>query len=149
MIILDSTQAELTRKIFLLEFINTDCRYYRENIAQMQMCSDGLCYGGYLWDCMKIREQITFGHALARLEACGSPFYALWDIHSKDMIPIPNYWKYPKNAVLRVTAQEIRQCIQEFPEDCYFFDESLMWMISLTHEESKPGKRICYLSKKQ
>lgn len=148
MTILTPMDADFIRDAFLLEFADTDCDYYRENIATMCMYSDGLCYLGYLWDCMKLWEQITFAHALAILESCESPFYVFWDIHSQEKVPVENYWIYPKNAVLSITAQEIRECVDDFPEDCYFFDDSLTWAIALTHEESKPGRRICYLSKK-
>lgn len=140
----NSLDAELLRNTFVLEFIDTGCRYYQETIAAMQMYSDGLCYRGYLWDCMKMRKQITFSHALALLESRETPFYGFWDIHSQEQIFVENYWHYPKNAILRITAGEIRKAVQTFPEDCYFFDDSLSWAVALTHEESKPGKRICF-----
>ena len=117
-----------------------------DRIAHMRQFSDGLRYTGYLWDCMLDREPVSCHYLISQLQALTGPFYVFWDIHSCDRIFIPNYWKYPIDAVLRAAPDEIPDTLQTLPEDCYFFDDSLSWAMATTHEELKPGKRLCYLA---
>lgn len=91
-------------------------------------------------------KKISYKKVFDLIDLCKSLIYVIWDIHSKDMIPISNYWKYPKQAALEIHPREIISVINDFPEDVYLFSGSLEWAIALTHEEYKPGKRICYLS---
>ena len=52
MIILDSTKSEALRCNYIKSFVDTASVYYKNNIEQSTMFSDGLCYTGYLWDCL-------------------------------------------------------------------------------------------------
>ena len=132
------------RELFVVSFVDTDSDYYKSRIKVKRQYSDGMCYTGYLWDCLKYGKIVSIHFALEFLKAIRSNFYVFWDIHTKDLILEPNYWKYPKNAVLEITADIVLDIIPTLPEDCYFFDDSLSWAIALTHEETKPGRRLCY-----
>ena len=52
MIILDSKKSDALRCNYIKNFVDTASTYYKENIEQKTMFSDGLCYTGYLWDCL-------------------------------------------------------------------------------------------------
>lgn len=142
-----SKEAEDIRRMFIYTFIDTVSDYYLSQIKAKVQCSDGICYTGYLWDCLKNRNRVSLHYILKELNNKPSPFYALWDIHSREQILIPDYWKYPKEAVLIVNSSELGTLIDTLPEDCYFFDQSLMWAFALTHEELKLGRRLCYETK--
>lgn len=144
--ILSGEEASSLRQFFLCTFVDTSCDYFKARIAHMRQFSDGLRYTGYLWDCMLDREPVSCHYLISQLQALTGPFYVFWDIHSCDRIFIPNYWKYPIDAVLRAAPDEIPDTLQTLPEDCYFFDDSLSWAMATTHEELKPGKRLCYLA---
>lgn len=107
--------------------------------------SDGLRYTGYLWDCLFRRERVSYNYIMNQLEKSVNPIYVFWDIHSCDRIRKKNYWKYPIDSVLCISPAEIQAVVQTLPEDCYFFDDSFSWAFALTHEELKPGKRLCYM----
>ena len=81
--------------------------------------------------------------ALCVIHDVPGEIYVMWDIHSKDYIWIPDYWKYPKNAVLQMEPSDFENTMDTFPEDVYVFDLSFTWVIALTHEESRPGRRFC------
>lgn len=48
-----------------------------------------------------------------------------WDIHSKDRIFIPNYWKYPKEAFLKMKVEEFLENMNNLPEDIYVVDDTI------------------------
>lgn len=146
--ILSEQESADIRELFLLTFIDTEGAYYNSQILNLKHCSDGDCYCGYLWDCLKTRERISFEFAVSFLEAKTKEIYALWDIHSCDFIKIPNYWHFSQNRVLTLHPDRLKTVLLQLPEDCYFFDESFSWAVSLTHEEIKRQKRICYLTER-
>ena len=140
------SESLFLRNIFIHTFVDTDCEYYQNGIQSTNHFPDGECYTGYLWDCMIDRQQVSFNHAISLLQSTQSSIYVFWDIHSSKHILITDYWKYPKEAVLLVAPDELQKILPTLPEDCYFFDNTLSWAIALTHEESKKGRRICYLA---
>lgn len=137
-------EAEFLRELFIVSFVDTESDYYQSRIQKKRQFSDGVCYTGYLWDCLKHKKAVSLKYALEFLRMRQSYFYALWDIHSRDLILIHDYWIYPKEAVLLMSADTVPDIINMLPEDCYFFDPSLSWAIALTHEETKPGRRLCF-----
>ena len=52
MTILNSTKSDMLRCEYIKNFVNTSSLYYKKNIEQKTLFSDGLCYTGYLWDCL-------------------------------------------------------------------------------------------------
>ena len=144
--ILSRGEAADIRQLFIDTFVDTTCNYFQNYILQMKSFSDGLRYTGYLWDCMIRRERVSYYFMQSTLEMHSGNFYVFWDIHPRDRILIKNYWKYPIDAVLCLAPKELPDVLQTLPEDCYFFDDSLSWAFASTHEELKPGKRICYMT---
>ena len=145
--ILAGVEAEYMRNIFLASFIDVNSKYYRHYIERKALFSDGWCYTGYLWECIQNKKTVSNKYILEHINMQKGPIYILWDIHSSERIVIHDYWKYPKEAVLKVDANNIESIIDELPEDCYFFDQTLSWIAAFTHEEIKPGKRMCFFAK--
>ncbi len=139
-------EADELRELFINSFVDTSTEKYCKNIQTRVLFSDGLCYCGYLWEYLYNCNIISYKKACDFLTARDTLLYIFWDIHTKERIWIPDYWKYPKDAVLAVSPLDLLQILPTLPEDCYFFDSSLAWAIALTHEENKPGKRICCFS---
>ena len=146
--ILEKNEAIQIREKCIEKFVAYNSDYYKEYIKKTRLFSDGECYTGYLWDCMKEKEIILEKDA----EDCFlkiSQFYVLWDIHTKDRIFIPNYWKYPKASVLSV--QEWSDSFKnDLPEDIYLFDDSFSWSAVFTHETDEENNKYClYVEAKQ
>lgn len=61
---------------------------------------------------------------------------------------IPDYWKFPKWSVLRLSSGILSKNIRvlpqvlHLPEDLYIFDETLQWTLITTHEYDKRNRRI-------
>src|SRR5260370_34262519 len=96
--------SALWRRQYVSTFIDTESLWYREKIRQTYKCSDGICYLGYLWDCLIPTRRIVSESKLRRELANKGEVMVFWDIHSSDRIKIPNYWKFPKATVLRLSA---------------------------------------------
>ena len=141
MIVLDSTKSDVLRCGYVKSFINTESSYYINNIKHKTMFSDGLCYTGYLWDCL-LKPCIISEHDADRLLEKKQNIFIMWDIHSCDRIFIPDYWKFPKTRIL-YTDIWLGTLKAELPEDIYLFDESLSWSIIYTHESDPNGNRYC------
>ena len=139
--IIEGEQADCLRSRFIDAFIDQEGEVYTQSISKPFACSDGMCYLGYLWDALKDPVLISEMEILCRL-SLQDRFYAMWDIHSKDYIYIPDYWKYPKKSVLLVTADEFGSIQHTLPEDIYLFDDSFCWTYVLTHEDLN-GARFC------
>ncbi len=133
LVITGKTAAELREK-YIKTFINCELPYYTERILHLKKYSDGECYTGYLGDCLKNASTITETQAFEKMQARTNPFFVMWDIHSCENIFIPNYWKYPKFAVIQVSTDELEKHLTTFPEDVYIFSPEYSWTVALTHE---------------
>src|SRR5437899_2226000 len=95
-------EANDLRTCYIERFVDTSSDHYRRDIATLVQCSDGMCYRGYLWDCLrKPWQRVTEHFIIECLRAKSELAYVLWDIHSRGRIFIPDYWKFPKEAVLQ------------------------------------------------
>ena len=141
MVILDLEKSNALRAKFIQSFINTESSYYKEKIKCMKEFSDGLCYVGYLWDCLLNPKVVSENEANQVLQEKNN-IYIMWDIHSHDRIFIPNYWKYPKSSILseKVWKEELKH---ELPEDIYIFDDSFSWCVIYTHETDLNNNNFC------
>lgn len=140
--VLIENKAEQLREKYISHFIDTNLEYYLSRIQKRIMCSDGMCYTGYLWDCLKNKFVMSENECFHYIENTES-IYVFWDIHSKDRIFIPNYWKYPKEAILKMQYKEFVKNIDNFPEDIYIVDDMFEWSIVFTHETDMQQKRYC------
>lgn len=145
MTVITGNEATSIRNAFLDVFIDKRSDSYQSIIMQLQ-ASGRMYYYGYLWDCLtrKNLEIVSYTGALNFLQR-KNEFFLFWDNHPQSyfLARTPG-WEYPKNSLFLLSGYELENILQRLPEDCYFFDDSLSWAIALTHEESKPGRRICY-----
>ena len=68
--------------------------------------------------------------------------YVFWDIHSSEKIWIKDYWKFDKDAVLRMSMDTLLAGCEFLPEDIYICDSTFQWTFVMTHEEIE-NKRYC------
>mgnify|MGYP004473051747 FL=1 len=139
--ILDSTKSDTLRCEYIKNFINTSSLYYKENIERKILFSDGLCYTGYLWDCLLKPTVISECKANQFLQGKRRMFI-MWDIHSCERILIPNYWKFPKTKIISTDAG-IESFKHDLPEDVYIFDDTFSWSVIYTHETDEKEERYC------
>lgn len=127
--------ADDYRNKFVQSFVNCESAYFKDHIQILQEFADGDCYVGYLCDCLKNPIVDSEENVLKRIENTKEPLLVIWDIHSCDQIFIPNYWKYPKHAVLEMNYEEYFRVQPSLPEDHYVFTAEYKWAVALTHEE--------------
>ena len=113
--VLQKDESSLVRELYIYAFIDSESEWYINHIKTMQFCVDGLCYDGYLWECLKDGYKfISTQHAVDILET-NKHIYLLYDIHSCEKILQPNYWKYCKTAVLVGTTKEFLSEMPHLP----------------------------------
>ena len=141
MIVLNQSKSNILRNEYINALVNCDSPYYKKYIEQKRMFVDGMCYVGYLWDCLLNKVVISEYRAKLMLTEKNNIFI-MWDIHSCERIFIPDYWKYPKTSVL-YAAEWSDSLMSNLPEDLYLFDETFRWSVIFTHETSDKGRRYC------
>ena len=140
---LPSKVAVKLREGYINRFVDTTSEFYKRYIANLELHVDGWCYQGYLWDCLRSPTVITFTDLEASLIKEREPVYVMWDIHSRDKVLIPNYWKFDRASVLAVRPDVLANNLSYLPEDLYIFDHELNWTLVITHEEANGGGRLC------
>ncbi|MDR3292903.1 MAG: hypothetical protein LBT20_02230 [Clostridiales bacterium] len=136
--------SESIRKNYIEVFVNKN-DYFYESIDRLRQFKDGLCYEGYLWDCLKNYTRVSSLYCHAFLDNLTDDFYVMRDIHSAEKIFIEDYWKYPKEAVLKLSCKEFKTLQDRLPEDVYLFDLTYSWTVVFTHEyNEKKNKRYCF-----
>ena len=145
MTVLPTTESDSLRTAYVGQFINTASQHYQRYIAKYESFSDGLCYTGYLWDCLRQKRQAT-EEEIRTFLAQKAHVFVMWDVHSQDRIRIRDYWKFPKRSVLSADAGDVLDSLRYLPEDLYIFDDSLDWTCVLTHEDVD-GHRLCFLER--
>ncbi len=141
--IIEGEKYSIIKELFIEQFINQDSSYYLEHIKEKKRYSDGMFQTGYFWDCFKEHNRKTEKYCVDVLSG-KDDFYVLWDVLSSEHIFIPNYYKYPQEACLKLSFQEFSKIANTLPEDIYFFDDDFDWCIAMTHEDD--GKRRYCLS---
>lgn len=141
MTVLGQSKSDILRNEYISAFVNCDSPHYRKFIEQKRMFTDGMCYVGYLWDCLLNMDVISEYRAKMMLTEKRDVFI-MWDIHSCERIFIPDYWKYPKTSVL-YAAEWSDSLMSDLPEDLYLFDETFMWSVIFIHETNDKGRRYC------
>ena len=139
--ILDNLKSDELRAEYIRNFVDTTKDYFVERIERKTEFSDGLCYTGYLWDCLKNPKVISETEATRILQEKKN-IYIMWDIHSCERIFIPNYWKYPKTSVFSVNSwSDLLK--SNLPEDTYLFDNTFSWSVIFTHETDEKNNNFC------
>lgn len=142
--IIPVNEAQKLRQLYINTFINVDKEYYKKYIEIRYNYSDGLCYTGYLWDCLKVVSVIDM-ESIKETASMLNEVFVFWDVHTKENIFTEDYWKFGKEDVLRLDLELLIMNIQYLPEDIYIFNEDLTWTLILTHEYVD-GKRWCLKS---
>lgn len=145
--VLESQESAVIREKFIDIFVDRDTSIFKERIAVVRDVGDGPTYRGYLWDCLYDKHVTSEDAVRQALAARDSPGFVLWDIHSSRYIRTPNYWKYPKESVLRVPLKNLFDFEETFPRDIYVFDDSYSWLFVLTHEYDEKDARWCLEAK--
>lgn len=148
-IVTEDLKRDLRQK-FINEFVNSDSEHFKKYIDTLKQYPDGLCYDGYLWDCLKIDyslRETTMEQAILYLKN-KSRVFVMWDIFSKYRVPIKRILSddYPKDTIIEIDSLELCQVIQNewcnqdvtkgkyLPEDIYVFDNTMNWYVVFTHE---------------
>lgn len=141
--VIDGDQANELRAAYIRRFIHTEHPQYDEYITTRRAYSDGCFYIGYLWDFLRHHERITEGQVQGR-ELAEKTVYVFWDLHSGQKILIPNYWRFPRDAVLKLNYADLLVGAAYLPEDIYIFDETMEWSVIFTHEYDDDQVRFYY-----
>ena len=141
MTILNSTKSDILRCEYIKNFVNTSSLYYKKNIEQKILFSDGLCYTGYLWDCL-LKPTVISEYKAEQFLQEKQRIFIMWDIHSCDRILIPDYWKFPKTRILGADNW-LETFKDDLPEDVYVFDDTFSWSVIYTHETDEKDERYC------
>lgn len=144
--VVDKTESSILRNKYIKKFINTEHELYRKQIQTRHKFSDGFCYLGYLWDYLNIPFVIDKNY-IETVATIKDKVYVFWDIHSCERIFIADYWKFDKDAVLKLRLEMLLRGEKYLPEDIYIFDDSLEWTLIKTHEDIN-GKCYCLKSGK-
>lgn len=142
--ILDKDRALFLREKYIERFINIKSETYINNIKDKIRFSDGYCYTGYLWDCLKKPIIIDDNYLKSIVKSIGD-VYVFWDIHSCEQIFIEDYWKFDKDDLLELDYQKLIEGECYLPEDIYIFDKKMNWTIIKTHEDID-GQKYCLKS---
>lgn len=131
--IIPKDEAKNLRSKYIDMFINTEEQYFKKYIESTKEYSDGTCYIGYLWDCLKAIEVIDMQFIKSKIDKLFEVL-VFWDIHSKERIFIKDYWKFSKHDMLNLNFKTLIDNLEFLPEDIYIFDRSFEWTIIITHE---------------
>ena len=143
-VVLNKEEGVEVRKKYIEKFVDTTDEYYKKQIQLKYKFSDGYCYWGYLWDCIKNPAVIDKDYIRTISKGMGS-VYVFWDVHSCDRIYIENYWRFAKEAVIKLSFDTLISGEEYLPEDIYIFDENITWTLIKTHEDIN-GRCYCLKS---
>lgn len=142
-VVIEGERADQIRATYIARFVYTTSEYYRTRIAIRRRFRDGDHYTGYLWGSLKQSECIPEARILANDRRLDDRVWVFWDLHSNQQQVVPNYWKFPKAAVLEVRYGDLLAGLHHLPEDIYITDEEMTWSVVLTHEYLEGDVRIC------
>ncbi len=145
--ILSNSTSHKIRENYISMFINQDMDHFKKYIKKRRKFTDGLYYTAHLWDCLKYHDFVKEKEILDYLSSRKQLVYVMWDLHSSEMIPIKNYWKFPKSSVLELNSNDLVLGLNYLPTDIYIFDRSMEWTLILTHEYDNQEDRICFKMK--
>ena len=139
--ILNPKDSSYWRDAYLNAFVDVSSAYYQNNIAKLQQYSDGRHYFGYVWDCFREPQAITY-ERLRNEVMQFTEIFVMADDHSRQKVMGAPLWPYPPYSVVNFKPQIFLNALVALPEDLYIFDSSVSWTLVLTHEYNDE-KRIC------
>lgn len=139
--IVDEIEGKKLRNDFISKFVDVQSEYFKKHILSKKQYADGICYSGYLWDCLSECTLIS-ENDIRQISNGIEKVFVMWDVHSCEKISITHYWRFGKDSVLSGGFQTFLEGEMYLPEDIYFFDESMTWCLIKTHEDSY-GERYC------
>jgi hypothetical protein len=139
--VITGERASNIRQAYISKFIDVSRPGYQKHIAIMREYRDGAYYSGYLWEYLRRWERIA-EKDLYDAMAPATDVYAFWDLHSSDRILIPDYWKFPRDAVLSGTYSIIVRGRGWLPEDLYLCSVDMSKSVVLTHESDPEGAQL-------
>lgn len=144
--VLNKKNSTELREKYVAKFVNVNHELFHEQIQSRHKFVDGYCYLGYLWDYI-INPVVIPETDFVEMAKKFSEIYVFWDIHSCERIFIKDYWKFEKEAMLKMKIETLLQGEKYLPEDIYIFDESFNWTLIKTHEYTEKT-RFCLMSGK-
>ncbi len=133
LVIVPVNDAQYLRSEYIKSFVDVNRKYYKKYIETLSEYSDGLCYTGYLWDCLKDVMVIDLQYIELKSSVVDNVF-VFWDIHTKERIFTKDYWRFGKERVLGLNFNTLLNNLEYLPEDIYIFDKSFKWTLVITHE---------------
>lgn len=140
------------RSKFVDAFIDGESPRYQKYIEPFRNAENTTqAYWGYLWDnidkssCfVDYCDPVKIEKEMQRRNLFDSPLYLTWDVH------LPRYDAaltklnriFQTQGIIKITFSFYLKYDRLFPEDVYFFDESVKWCAILTHEEAEQ-RRWC------
>jgi hypothetical protein len=137
--IVQGDDADALRKRFVAQFVDTESPAWKRILARTGEYEDGIAYKGYLWEALARWERMTEDEVVAELEGASGTWLALWDVNTSESIFIPDYWKFPKSAILRGAPATLGAGRELLPEDVYFVPDDFAYALVLTHEHDSTG----------
>ena len=132
-------EADELRKRFVERFVDTESTGWKRILERTREYEDGIVYQGYLWEALACWERVSEADVVRELEAAGGTWLALWDVNTSENIFTPDYWKFPKSAILRGAPATLAAGRELLPEDVYFVPEDFAYALVLTHEHDPTG----------
>jgi hypothetical protein len=133
-------EADGLRQRFVERFVDTDKIGWRRILESTREYVDGVAYVGYLWDALARWERMSEQEAIEELESSEGIWIVFWDVNTAEYIHVPNYWKFPKSAILRGSPGILAAGRELLPEDVYFVPEGFAYALVLTHEHDESGR---------
>jgi len=134
-------EADSLRKRFVDRFVDTESTGWKRILERTREYKDGVAYQGYLWEALARWERMSEDDVLAELERADGTWLALWDVNTSENIFVPDYWKFPKSAILRGAPATLAAGRELLPEDVYFVPDDFAYALVLTHEHDETGRR--------
>jgi hypothetical protein len=120
-------------------FVDPESVGWKRILMRTREYEDGIAYLGHLWEALARWERMSEDEVVAELEAARGTWLALWDVNTAEAIPIPDYWKFTKSAILRGDPATLAAGREHLPEDVYFVPEDFSYALVLTHEHDDSG----------
>jgi hypothetical protein len=105
---LDDAESGRVRRAFIETFLNQAHPLFVDSIETLRQFSDGPAYTGYLWDFLRSPTVVDERELWTRIVQVGELF-VMGDVHSSELIRVPDYWKFPNGTRSRADHEQDRQ----------------------------------------